>query len=412
MKKNRWLAGLLLILFIIGLVLGIWQFYFRKPEKPDFAKMGGTILVYEIDDGNADLTDSMAKALEKRLDFAWVKALDKGQFEIRIPRIGKKHPDDVVRIKELAAMVGHLEFRILANGSVDQNAMDDAWDMLNKRTETDAALQVELKERQDKGLPPPPLQLMGEKETTTYEISMPNGQSCKVTYSWVELGRHEREILGLYQGGKENPDAEKTWQHMKKNCGRAFWLKDPFSKSRRFLLNGALFYSRACTNRNIKDEDRKKKAIDFFVLVRDPELEQNLPADLPIQKRRTPQIDGKYLTSAYARKWDDSLFPNRWRLDLTFNPTGTELLRLITLKNAPRAEAKLSLDLNHLGILLDDQILAAPTINSEIRDGRCMIDGRFTEQEMKNLARVLNSGPLPARLKPQPVSETTVEPNK
>ena len=412
MKKKSWLAGLVLVLFIAGITIGIWRLYFRKP---DFDKVGGTILVYEIDKGNdgqaagADLTAMMAQALERRLDFACVKALDNGRVEIRIPRRGEIHAQDVQRVKSLATMAGQLEFRILANSSVDEKAMDDAWEMLNKRVETDAALRRELKEMQDRGSPPPPPQLIGTKEPMVYEISMPNAQRCQVTYSWVELGEHEREILGLYEGGKENPAAEKTWQRMKKNCGTAFWLKDPFSRSGRFLLNGALFYSRVCSDRNLKDDDRKKKAIDFFVLVRDRELDQNLPADLPLQKRRTPKIDGSYLTSACPEKWDDSLFPNRWRLDLTFNPTGTELFRLLTRQNAPSDPQKV---LNHLAILLDDQILSAPTINSEIQGGRGMIDGRFTEHEMKNLAIVLNSGPLPARFNPVPVSETTVQPRE
>src|SRR5262249_7528472 len=97
MKKKPWLVVLVLVLVVIGGVIGIWQFYFRSPPKPDFDKLGGTILVYEIDRGHdnkepdADLTASMAQALERRLDFAWVRPLDKGRVEIRIPRSGEKH---------------------------------------------------------------------------------------------------------------------------------------------------------------------------------------------------------------------------------------------------------------------------------------------------------------------------------
>src|SRR6516162_6614648 len=109
MKKKPWLVVLVLVLVVTGGVIGIRQFYLRSPARPDFDKVGGTILVYEIDRGHdnkepdADLTASMAKALEGRVDFAWVRPLDKGRVEIRIPRSGEKHEDDVQRVKDLVA---------------------------------------------------------------------------------------------------------------------------------------------------------------------------------------------------------------------------------------------------------------------------------------------------------------------
>src|SRR5262249_18208368 len=157
---------------------GIWQFYFRSPPKPDFDKVGGTILVYEIAPGHdnkepdADLTASMAKALERRLDFAWVRPRDKGRVEIRIPRSGEKHDDDVQRVKDLVAQTGLLEFRILANSVDDNEAIRDAREMINVRTENDAALQKELKELQEKGLPPPGPRKLGAKEPSIYEIPL------------------------------------------------------------------------------------------------------------------------------------------------------------------------------------------------------------------------------------------------
>jgi hypothetical protein len=302
-------------------------------------------------------------------------------------------------------MVGHLEFRVLANSLIDEQATDDAWEMLNNGVETDATLRAELKAMQDRGLPPPPPRLKGNKEQTIYEIKMPNGQKCQVTYSWVELGPHERRVLGFYAGGPQNPDAEKRWQEMKRKLGRAVRLKDAFSTTGRFLLNGALFYSRACSNRNLSHEERDKRVIDFFVLTRDPELDRSVPADQPLGKRRTARIDETYLKSVSPEPWDDFTFPNEWRLDFTLNATGTELFRLLTQKNAGPEPQKV---VNYLAVLLDDQVLSAPTLNSEIRTGRGMIAGRFVEQEMKNLAIVLTSGALPARLKSLPVSETEV----
>src|SRR5262249_52109077 len=63
--------------------------------------------------------------------------------------------------------------------------------------------------------------------------------------------------------------------------------------------------------------------------------------------------------------------------------------------------------MTHLAIVLDGQIMSAPTINSVIR-GDGQIHGRFTQKEVDQLVNILRSGALPATLKPQPVSEATM----
>jgi protein-export membrane protein SecD len=58
---------------------------------------------------------------------------------------------------------------------------------------------------------------------------------------------------------------------------------------------------------------------------------------------------------------------------------------------------------------LDDEIVSAPNINEPILGGSGMITGRFTTQETTDLAVVLRSGALPARL--TIVEERTVGPS-
>ena len=57
----------------------------------------------------------------------------------------------------------------------------------------------------------------------------------------------------------------------------------------------------------------------------------------------------------------------------------------------------------HIGkpfaILLDGEILAAPNINTAICGGRGFIEGDFTTQEAKDLARSLNAGTLPTKMR-------------
>ena len=248
MKKNPWLVVLVLVLVVTGGVIGIRQFYLRSPARPDFDKVGGTILVYEIDRGHdnkepdADLTASMTKALESRLGFAWVRPLDKGRVEIRIPRSGEKHEDDVQRVKDLVAQTGLLEFRILANSVDDREAIKDVQEMINVRAENDAAFQKELKQLQEKGLPPPGPRKIGAKEPTVYEIQLAKNNKSLLTYGWVELGPQERRLLGLDNAAEKDPERNKTWLEAKKSRGKATTLKDP-STLRAACCCRALFFT-------------------------------------------------------------------------------------------------------------------------------------------------------------------------
>jgi len=51
-----------------------------------------------------------------------------------------------------------------------------------------------------------------------------------------------------------------------------------------------------------------------------------------------------------------------------------------------------------LAIILDSQVISAPTVDSPITNGTGVITGSFTEQRAKDLATVLNAGALPVQL--------------
>jgi len=93
-------------------------------------------------------------------------------------------------------------------------------------------------------------------------------------------------------------------------------------------------------------------------------------------------------------------------VQFTWDTTGANLFHDVTSRNVPTGP-KGSEFYRLLAIILDGEIVSAPQINSAIRDsGR--ITGNFTEREVNNLVSVLNSGSLPATLKPEPVSENTM----
>jgi preprotein translocase subunit SecD len=73
-------------------------------------------------------------------------------------------------------------------------------------------------------------------------------------------------------------------------------------------------------------------------------------------------------------------------IELTFNSDGARKFESLTKKNLGK----------RLAIFLDDQLLMAPTIQSEISGGQAIITGNFTAAQTKQFAILLNSGALPA----------------
>src|SRR5437667_8569887 len=87
-----------------------------------------------------------------------------------------------------------------------------------------------------------------------------------------------------------------------------------------------------------------------------------------------------------------------------FNVEGGNRFSHLTSTNAPEGKSEDTPGFKRqLAILLDDQIVSAPSINAIIsQDG--IIEGNFTKAEVDRLVNILRAGALPATLKPQPVS--------
>jgi SecD/SecF fusion protein len=90
-----------------------------------------------------------------------------------------------------------------------------------------------------------------------------------------------------------------------------------------------------------------------------------------------------------------------------FNTRGGSLFYDVTSKNAPEGSGPGAFR-RFLAIILDGKIVTAPTINQAIRTDGQISGGGFTKKEVDNYVTILRSGALPATLKPQPVSENTM----
>lgn len=78
---------------------------------------------------------------------------------------------------------------------------------------------------------------------------------------------------------------------------------------------------------------------------------------------------------------------------LEFNSNGTEAFRLGTKEAAQMASPN-----NIMAIVLDDEIISAPRVDSEIAGGTAIIVGSFTVDEASNLAALIRGGALPVDL--------------
>lgn len=100
-------------------------------------------------------------------------------------------------------------------------------------------------------------------------------------------------------------------------------------------------------------------------------------------------VSGKDLRRATVNFATGAASQSGAEVDLEFNDVGTR-------KFADATKANLG---KPLAIVLDDQIISAPTVQSEITDGHAVINGSFTVDQARQLATALNSGALPVPLK-------------
>jgi SecD/SecF fusion protein len=302
-----------------------------------------------------------------------------GQFIDSHYNLGKEKrqltTEEVQHIKELIAQVGKLEFRILANSTDDKEAIEAAKkyfadaqkDPNTKRTLDDLAVAGKP--------PPPPLNAGGSPD-----FPVVNDSDAPHSYAWVELGRSERQSLGLNNKAANDPSPNSFWKQAAAARDKGETLP---------VLGGCLLYSRKVENPRLPPDEADKK-YEYFILTREAEPKK--------------EITGDYLVDAYPTTGSTFQLEVAFR----FNAEGGRLFHELTTKNAPSGSAEGAFR-RYLAVILDNKIESAPRLNAVIStDG--VIEGRFTKDEVDRLAKVLKSGRLKASLKPLPVSENTIGP--
>ena len=107
----------------------------------------------------------------------------------------------------------------------------------------------------------------------------------------------------------------------------------------------------------------------------------------PIKQRRGGQaaLEGDVIIDA-RQVFDDRGQP---AVSMQMNSSGARAWKRVTANNIGR----------RIAITLDHHVYSAPVVNTEIPNGSSQITGKFTIEEAKDLANILNAGSLPAPVK-------------
>jgi hypothetical protein len=386
---RRLVLGVALVAALVVAIIFGWRAY-RQWTRPDIARVGGTVLVYEVDTSRlpndvlpADFDmGRLVTALQHRLDPAEVngvvvRSVGEQRVEISLPRRSDHHAEDVAAAKEMIARIGSLHFVIVANTADDSDGIKAAEDYFGTGPDKPGTVdgnRLRVATLNGTVPPPPP------------EGPFNAGDLGRFNYSWVELGPAERIRLGLDNATGQKAEPDSFWKQMEE-ARQSHWVVQHATVPGTYRTN--LYYSREIVNPDRLPEMLRDKKYEYFVLCRDPAQTED---------GSSAAVTGDLLVKVYPT--EDK---QRGRaVGFTFNSQGAKRLSDLTAANKDRS----------LAIVLDDQIRSAPNILEPITGGTGLIHGNYTQEEVNRLVDILNAGALPAPLKPFPVSETTVEPTR
>jgi hypothetical protein len=334
---------------------------------------GGTVLVYEAwGNPTADEMAELTGRLTRRLDpdgrhGVIVRAGEASRVEVVVPHSGPAADELVEDVRQKVKQTGVLEFRILANPGDDARAIEEARRLFDVPTAQDRAAHRQVAED---GLPPPAPG--GEFEVTLGDTAAP------VRYLWVELGKEERESLGLseqYKGvGKTT--TLRTGETYTSD------LYDRVAKVRgkTFEWGGSLLFSREFAKR-APSKDEADKKVEYFVLARESPVDSvtvagdvRLVADVSAGFGDGPAVNFEFVS-------------------------GGERFVEMTRRNRPTGDLQ-----RQIAILLDGKVVSAPTLRDAL-PSRGVVSGNFDARSAGRLAAILNAGALNVELKPDPVFE-------
>jgi SecD/SecF fusion protein len=373
----------LIVAFTLAGLLAMWPPTQKLKLGIDLS--GGTILVYEVMRENLPPgfnMDELISALKKRADPEGVKEIPirkigGNRIEIILPQATN---EEVEEVKKMLTDVGSLEFRILANYKDDKEVRDRAL--------------------------------------------APGGMKAPPRYKWARLGEISKGTnpsftsdtitdlsqdwkKDLYAGtdvqltGKDAASNERTESfRVRRNTANTLVLAKShgfksissyqveFNPSR---IHGGNPANPSSSDVIIREEKVAPGRVETYILC-------NLD-------RAGQEVTGKYLRQVRPDV-DERLQP---AVRFEFDRQGARKFGNLTREHLPQEGDAFKYQ---LAILLDNLVMSAPVINSEIRDSGIIEGGQqgFKPKEVEHLINVLRAGSLPASLNPVPLQEEKVGP--
>ena len=381
MKRFGWKIGLIVAATLMGLAF-VWPP--DKKLKLGIDLSGGTILVYEAENLPAGFNmDELIAALKKRADPEGVKEIPirkigGNRIEIILPQASN---EEVEEVKKMLTDVGSLEFRILANGKHDK-------DIVNRALGT-------------AGLAKPPY---GYKWARLGEISTgtnPSFTADSITDPQQSWKKDYYAGTDVTLTGKDSSGGSRTEvARVRRNTANTLLLDKPQGlksiSSYRIEYNPSRIHGGDPNNLGPNDS-----------IVREEKVAPGRTETWVLCKldRAGQEVTGKYLKQARPDV-DDKLQP---AVRFEFDSRGGSRFSRLTREHLPEEGGAFRYQ---LAILLDNLVMSAPAINSEIRDSGIIEGGPqgFKAKEVDHLIQVLRAGSLPASLNPTPLQEEKVGP--
>lgn len=341
------------------------------PPKLGIDLQGGVILVYEMVDveeagPDADAAtrvtvEDLVEPLRRRLDPGGVKEIvvrpyGQRQIEIIIPEVAEA---EVEQVKRTISTAGHLQFRILVDAmhAQDERHVNAAVDPANRKKDV---------------------------------ITVGAGDAEEPLAQWMRIARDERPVRIREVEVPDPKDPTKT-------------IRIDELRPLKFYPSGGNIVRDAETFEILNDLpmvdwEENKNTYQF-----ERELARRGVRELEVLVRMDDRLNVEGGDLEYATVGFDDRGGNAVHFNMT--PRGAKKMAALTSTHLPISER----DKYQMGIVLDEEILSAPTINDTISD-RGMISGSFTDQEVSFLVRILQGGRLPASLNKAPISENRIDP--
>jgi len=372
----------LIFTFTFAGLLGMWPPSQKLKLGIDLS--GGTILVYQVDKANLPPNfnmDELISALKQRADPQGVKEMPirkigGNRIEIILPEATTEEVDE---IKKMLIDVGQLKFRILANYKHDKDVIDRA---LGPTGMTKVPARYEWAR-------------LGEISTganptfTSDSITDINQNWKKDIYAGVNV-----ELSGKDSSGTDQQVSIPILKNTNRTLtlARAHGLKS--IKSYRVDYNPSGI--RAGDPENPRPSDP---------IIREEKVAPGRTELFILCNKDRQEVTGKYLSRVYATQ-DERLQP---AVGFVFNALGARRFGNLTGEHLPEEADAFKYQ---LAILLDNLVMSAPSINSQIRDTGIIEGGGqgFKPKEVEHLINILQAGSLPASLDPAPLQEEKVGP--